>query len=200
VAGPETANNAAATSSFIPLLVLGLPANATMAVLFGALLLQGVPPGPALIDDHPDVFWGVINSMYVGNVFLLLFSVPLIGVFVRLLKVRPSILAPLTVLVTLIGTYSLRNNVFDIALVALLGLLGYAMKKLGFEPGPFVLAFVLGEVLETAFRRSMRLMDGSLLGFLTRPISATLLALLVVALVAVPLLRRRVSSGEHSPT
>ncbi|TWP52171.1 tripartite tricarboxylate transporter permease [Lentzea tibetensis] len=191
VAGPETANNAAATSSFIPLLVLGLPANATMAVLYGALMLQGVPPGPALIDQHPDVFWGVINSMYVGNLFLLLFSVPLIGLFVRLLKVRQSILAPLTVLITMIGVYSLRNNVFDMVLVAVLGLLGYGMKKLGFEPGPFVLAFVLGELLESAFRRSMRLFDGSLLGFVTRPISATLLALFVIAVVAVPLLRVR---------
>jgi putative tricarboxylic transport membrane protein len=189
VAGPETANNAAATSSFIPLLTLGIPANATMAVLFGALLLQGIPPGPQLIVDHPDVFWGVVNSMYLGNVILLLLSIPLIGVFVRLLRVRTAILAPLTVLVTMIGVYSIRNNVFDMFLAIALGLLGYAMKKLGFEPGPFVLAFILGELLEASFRRSMRLFDGDLTGFIQRPVSAALCAILLLAILVVPLLR-----------
>ncbi|GLZ34724.1 hypothetical protein Lesp02_69110 [Lentzea sp. NBRC 105346] len=197
VAGPETANNAAATSSFIPLLVLGLPANATMAVLFGALTLQGVPPGPSLIDDHPDVFWGVIDSMYIGNVFLLLFSVPLIGIFVRLLRVRPGILAPLTMLVTMIGVYSIRNNVFDLFLVLGLGVIGYGMKKLGFEPGPFVLAFVLGDILESAFRRSMRMFGGDLTGFLHRPIAASLLVFLVGSVVVVSVFRRY-RNGKHS--
>jgi putative tricarboxylic transport membrane protein len=189
VAGPESANNAAATSSFIPLLTLGIPANATMAVLFGALLLQGIPPGPNLISDHPDVFWGVVNSMYIGNIFLLLLSIPLIGVFVRVLRIRPGILAPLTMLVTVIGVYSLRNSVFDMFLVVLLGLVGYGMKKLGFEPGPLVLAFVLGKLLEGSFRRSMRIFDGDLAGFFSRPISAVLLVLLGLSIVAVPLLR-----------
>jgi putative tricarboxylic transport membrane protein len=189
VAGPESANNAAATSSFIPLLTLGIPANATMAVLFGALLLQGIPPGPQLIVDHPDVFWGVVNSMYLGNLILLLLSIPLIGVFVRLLRVRAGILAPLTVLVTMIGVYSIRNNAFDMFLVIALGILGYGMKKLGFEPGPFVLAFVLGKLLESSFRRSMRLFDGDVLGFFRRPVSAVLVAVLLVTVVVVPLLR-----------
>ncbi|SMC56547.1 tripartite tricarboxylate transporter permease [Kibdelosporangium aridum] len=190
VAGPESANNAAATSSFIPLLTLGIPANATMAVLFGALLLQGIPPGPQLIVEHPDVFWGVVNSMYVGNIFLLLLSIPLIGVFVRLLKVRPGILAPLTILITMIGVYSIRNSTFDMFVVIVLGLVGYGMKKLGFEPGPLVLAFVLGKLLESSFRRSMRLFDGNILGFLQRPVSATLAGLFVLAVVVVPILRR----------
>lgn len=189
VAGPESANNAAATSSFIPLLTLGIPANATMAVLFGALLLQGIPPGPQLIVDHPDVFWGVVNSMYLGNIILLLLSIPLIGVFVRLLKVRAGILAPLTVLVTMIGVYSIRNNAFDMFLVVGLGILGYGMKKLGFEPGPFVLAFVLGKLLEASFRRSMRLFDGDVLGFFQRPVSAVLVAVLVLTIVVIPVLR-----------
>ncbi|MEU5882392.1 tripartite tricarboxylate transporter permease [Spirillospora sp. NPDC047279] len=189
VAGPESANNAAATSSFIPLLTLGLPANATMAILYGALLLQGIAPGPALINDHPDVFWGVVNSMYLGNVLLLLLSIPLIGLFVRVLRVRPGILAPLTVLVTMIGVYSLRNNAFDMFLVIGLGLLGYGMKKLGFEPGPFVLAFVLGKLLESSFRRSMRVFDGDVLGFFQRPLSASLFAAFLVIVVAVPALR-----------
>jgi putative tricarboxylic transport membrane protein len=189
VAGPESANNAAATSSFIPLLTLGIPANATMAVLYGALLLQGIPPGPRLINDHPDVFWGVVNSMYLGNILLLLLSIPLIGLFVRVLKVRPAILAPLTVVITMIGVYSLRNNAFDMFLVIGLGLLGYGMKKLGFEPGPFVLAFVLGKLLESSFRRSMRLFDGDPMGFLHRPVSASLAVVLVLTVVAVPVLR-----------
>ncbi|MEV0806636.1 tripartite tricarboxylate transporter permease [Micromonospora sp. NPDC050200] len=201
VAGPESANNAAATSSFIPLLTLGVPANATMAVLFGALLLQGIPPGPQLIVDHPDVFWGVVNSMYVGNIFLLLLSIPLIGVFVRLLRVRAAILAPLTVLITMVGVYSIRNNVFDMFLVVALGLLGYGMKKLGFEPGPFVLAFVLGELLESSFRRSMRLFEGDFTGFVQRPVSASLVALLVLTVVVVPALRairgRQAAQVEH---
>jgi putative tricarboxylic transport membrane protein len=194
VAAPETANNAAATSSFIPLLTLGIPANATMAVMFGALLLQGIPPGPQLIDTHPDVFWGVIDSMYIGNLFLLAMSIPLIGVFIRVLSVRPSILAALTVLVTMLGVYSIRNSIFDMQLVIALGALGFLMKKSGLEPGPLVLAFVLGGLLEKSFRQSMRIFDGDLSGFAGRPISASLLAALVVLAVVVPVttaIRRR---------
>jgi putative tricarboxylic transport membrane protein len=189
VAGPESANNAAATSSFIPLLTLGIPANATMAVLFGALMLQGITPGPGLMNEHPDVFWGVVNSMYVGNLLLLALSIPLIGVFVRMLKVRPGILAPITVVITMLGVYSIRNNAFDMLLVIGLGLLGYGMRKLGFEPGPFVLAFVLGSLLEASFRRSMRLFGGDVTEFVQRPVSGTLVAFLVLAVVIVPLLR-----------
>jgi putative tricarboxylic transport membrane protein len=194
VASPETANNAAATSSFIPLLTLGIPANGTMAVMFGALLLQGIPPGPQLITDHPDVFWGVIDSMYIGNLLLLAMSIPLIGLFVRVLSVPPSILAPVTVLITLLGVYSIRNSVFDMQLVIALGALGYLMKKSGLEPGPLVLAFVLGGLLEKSFRQSMRLFDGDLTGFVSRPISASLLAalfLLAVVVPAVTAIRRR---------
>jgi putative tricarboxylic transport membrane protein len=186
VASPETANNAAATSSFIPLLTLGIPANGTMAVMFGALLLQGIPPGPQLITDHPDVFWGVIDSMYIGNLLLLAMSIPLIGLFVRVLSVPPSILAPVTVLITLLGVYSIRNSVFDMQLVIALGVLGYLMKKSGLEPGPLVLAFVLGGLLEKSFRQSMRIFDGDLTGFIGRPISASLLAALFLLAVVVP--------------
>jgi putative tricarboxylic transport membrane protein len=185
VASPETANNAAATSSFIPLLTLGIPANGTMAVMFGALLLQGIPPGPLLITDHPDVFWGVIDSMYIGNVLLLAMSIPLIGLFIRVLSVRPSILVAVTILITLLGVYSVRNSVFDMQLVIALGVLGYLMKKSGLEPGPLVLAFVLGGLLEKSFRQSMRIFDGDLTGFAGRPISASLLvALFLLAVVA----------------
>lgn len=183
VAAPETANNAAATSSFIPLLTLGIPANATMAVIFGALLIQGVPPGPQLVSQEPELFWGVINSMYIGNILLLIMSIPLVGLFVRILRIRPAVLAPITVLITLVGVYTVRNSVFDIVLVVVFGVLGYLMKKFGFEPGPLVLAFVLGSLLESSLRRSLLLFDGDVLGFATRPISGTLLALLLVVVL-----------------
>jgi putative tricarboxylic transport membrane protein len=188
VAAPETANNAAATSSFIPLLTLGIPANATMAVIFGALLIQGVTPGPRLVEENPELFWGVIDSMYIGNLLLLVMSIPLVGLFVRILRVRATILAPITVLITLIGVYTVNNNVFDIALVIVFGLLGYLMKKRGFEPGPLVLAFVLGSLLESSLRRSLLLFDGNPLGFLTRPISGVLFVAFLLVLI-LPLAR-----------
>jgi putative tricarboxylic transport membrane protein len=193
VAAPETANNAAATSSFIPLLTLGIPANGTMAVIFGALLIQGVSPGPQLVTQEPDLFWGVVNSMYIGNILLLIMSIPLVGLFVRILRVRPSILAPVTVLITLIGVYTVNNSVFDIVLVIVFGALGFLMKKLGFEPGPLVLAFVLGSLLEDSLRRSLLIFDGDPTGFVTRPISGVLFLLfvLVALLPVVQALRHR---------
>ena len=189
VAGPETANNAAATSSFIPLLTLGIPANATMAVLFGALMLQGITPGPTLMSDHPDIFWGVINSMYVGNIFLLILSIPLIGVFVRILRVSPPILAGLTVIIAMVGVYTVRNNAFDLLVVLGFGVLGYAMKKLGFEPAPLVLAFVLGALLETSFRQALRMFDGDVAGFVQRPISGTILVFILASIAIPPIYR-----------
>src|SRR3954467_3746073 len=204
VAAPETANNAAATSSFIPLLTLGIPANATMAVIFGALLIQGVTPGPQLVTDDPELFWGVVNSMYLGNVLLLVMSIPLVGLFVKILRVRATILAPITVLITLVGVYTVNNDVFDIVLVIVFGALGYLMKKFGFDPGPLVLAFVLGSLLEDSLRRSLLIFDGDATGFLTRPISGTLLALfLLVALlppVRAALTRRRTSRTDINDT
>ncbi|MBB2947274.1 putative tricarboxylic transport membrane protein [Actinoplanes lutulentus] len=197
VAAPETANNAAATSSFIPLLSLGIPANATMAVIFGALLIQGVTPGPQLITENPELFWGVVNSMYLGNILLLIMSIPLVGLFVRILRIRATVLAPITVLITLVGAYTVNNSVFDIGLVIAFGVLGYLMKKAGFDPGPMVLAFVLGSLLETSLRRSLLLFDGDPTGFVTRPISGVLLAVLiaVILLPAAQLLRRRTQAA-----
>lgn len=187
VAGPETANNAAATSSFIPLLTLGIPANATMAVIFGALLIQGVSPGPQLVSQDPELFWGVVNSMYIGNILLLIMSIPLVGLFVKILRIRVSILAPITVLITLVGVYTVRNSVFDIVLVIVFGALGYLMKKLGFDPGPLVLAFVLGSLLESSLRRSLLIFDGDATGFFTRPISGALLAVFVLVALLPPI-------------
>ena len=189
VAAPESANNAAATSSFIPLLTLGIPANATMAIIFGALLIQGVTPGPQLVQNDPELFWGVVNSMYIGNILLLIMSIPLVGVFVKILRVRAAILAPITVLITVIGVYTINNNIFDIWLVIVFGVLGYLMKKFGFEPGPLVLAFVLGSLLEENLRRSLLLFGGDPAGFAGRPISSVLL-LVFVAVMLLPLLQK----------
>ena len=199
VAAPETANNAAATSSFIPLLTLGIPANATMALMFGALLIQGVQPGPQLVDKHPDIFWGVINSMYIGNILLLIMSIPMVGVFVRILRVRPAILAPITALITMLGVYTVNNSVFDIYLVIVFGVVGYLMKKFGFDPGPMVLAFVLGTLIESSARQSLLIFGGDPTGFLTRPISGTILAA-IIAVALFPLLRKviRARRGESA--
>ena len=188
VAAPESANNAAATSSFIPLLTIGLPANASMAMLFGALLILGISPGPQLVDEHPDVFWGVINSMYIGNILLLILSIPLVGLFVRILRVRPAILAPITALITILGVYTINNSVFDIFVMLAFGIVGYLMKKAGFDPGPMVLAFVLGTIIEASTRRSLLIFDGDPTGFLTRPISGGILAIFLL-LVLLPVIK-----------
>ncbi|WP_069385267.1 tripartite tricarboxylate transporter permease [Cellulosimicrobium cellulans] len=200
VAAPETANNAAATSSFIPLLTIGIPANASMAMLFGALLILGISPGPQLVDENPDLFWGVINSMYIGNLILLVLSIPLVGLFVRVLRVRPAILAPLTALITVLGVYTINNSTFDIFVMIVFGVIGYLMKKLGFEPGPMVLAFVLGSIVESSVRRSLLIFGGDPTGFFTRPISGTLLAVFVLVALwpAVKMLRDRRAAARSS--
>lgn len=199
VAGPETANNAAATSSFIPLLTLGIPANATMAIIFGALLIHGITPGPQLISEDPELFWGVVNSMYIGNILLLILSIPLVGLFVKILRVRAAILAPITALITILGAYTIRNSMFDVLLVVLFGALGYLMKKFGFEPGPLVLAFVLGELLESNLRRSLLVLEGDVSGFLTRPISAVLLVIFVLVAVG-PMIKSALARRQRDTT
>jgi putative tricarboxylic transport membrane protein len=192
VAGPETANNASSTSAFIPLLTLGIPANVVLALIFGALLVQGVTPGPQLIDQHPEIFWGVIASMFVGNLMLLALNIPLVGVFVQILRVRAGILAAFALLVTMAGVFSINNDATDMWVVLAFGLLGWLMKKTGFEPGPLVLAFVLGPILERAFRQSMLISGGNLGVFVTRPISGGLLAATaVIVVISIVTARRR---------
>lgn len=181
VAGPETANNAAANSSFIPLLSLGIPANTTMAVIFGALMLQGITPGPLLVSTHPEVFWGVIVSMFIGNAVLLALNIPLVKLFTRLLSAPLRYLAPITLVVTLVGVYSVNNSMFDVWVALAFGVLGYLMKKLGFEPAPLALAFVLGPLLESNFRRSLLLSDGSFGIFLQSPAGWVAIAAIVIA-------------------
>ncbi len=149
VAGPEAANNGAAQGAFIPLLTLGIPGNAVMALTLGALKIHGIIPGPFLIKEHPNVFWGVVASMYVGNVLLLALNLPLIGMWVRLLKIPKSILYPLIIFFCIIGTYSVSNSVFDVGALLFFGFLGYLLRRLNFDLAPLILGFILGPILET---------------------------------------------------
>jgi putative tricarboxylic transport membrane protein len=183
VAGPETANNASSTSAFVPLLTLGIPPNVVLALIYGALLINGVQVGPQLIDTNPEIFWGVIASMFIGNLMLLALNIPLVGVFVQLLRVRAGILAAFALLITMVGVFSVNNDVFDMWVVLVFGIVGWLMKKTGFEPGPLVLAFVLGAILETNFRRAMLTSDGQFDTFVTRPLSGTIFGLMALVIV-----------------
>jgi putative tricarboxylic transport membrane protein len=195
VAGPESANNGAASASFIPLLTLGIPGNPAIAMIFAALLIQGVQPGPFLVVEHPDVFWGVIASMYVGNVMLLILNLPLVGLWVQLLKVPYSILAPIVVLVCAIGVFSVKNDPAEIFIMLCFGLFGYVLRKLGFDPGPLLLAFILGPMVEKSLRQSLILSGGSFAVFAQRPISAVLLsAITLLILLQITMAVRRLPS------
>src|SRR5919106_1083035 len=184
VASPEACNNAAVGGTFIPLLSLGIPSTAMTAILLGALMIYGLTPGPLLIKNSPDLFWGVIASMYIGNLILLILNLPLIPLWVRILQIPYAYLAAFIILFCLIGAYSLNNSTAEIFVAVLFSLFGLLLKKFDFEPAPLVLAFVLGPLLETALRRSLMLSDGSFSIFLARPISATFILLAVAALVA----------------
>jgi putative tricarboxylic transport membrane protein len=193
VAGPESANNAAAQTSFIPLLTLGLPAHPVMALMVGAFIVHGITPGPNVITDEPALFWGLIASMWIGNVLLVLLNLPLIGIWVRMLRIPYQVLFPMIVLFAVIGAYSLGLNEFDVYAIAAFGLLGYVLIKCGCEPAPLLLGFVLGPLLEENLRRALIISRGDATIFLTRPISASLLALTVLILVvaALPMIRKR---------
>ncbi len=183
VAGPESANNAASSSSFIPLLTLGIPGNASIAMIFAALMIQGITPGPFLVAEHPDVFWGVIASMYVGNAMLLILNLPMVGLWVQMLRVPYGILAPVIILFTTIGVYSTQNQVFDIYSMLFFAAVGYLMRKLNFDPAPLPLAFVLGPILERSLRQSLLISGGDVTIFATRPVSGTLLAVLFLLII-----------------
>ena len=184
VAGPETANNSATGGAFIPLLTLGIPANVVMAMLLGALLIHGMQPGPMLLQAHPDLFWGVVTSMYIGNGMLLLLNLPLIGLWVQVLKVPYRILFPMILLFCLIGAYSINYSTMDILIMIGFGVVGYLMKKLQYEGAPLVLAYVLGPMLEMALRQSLTMSDGQFSIFFTRPISAVFLAIVALMILA----------------
>ena len=183
VAGPESANNSASAGAFIPLLTLGIPPNIVMAVLFGAFVLHGVRPGPLLISDHPDLFWGIISSMYIGNGMLLVLNLPLIPLWVQVLRIPYRILFPLILLFCIIGAYSLKNNIFEVLLMLFFGIVGYFFKKFDYEVAPLMLAFVLGPMFEINLRQSLGLSKGSFLIFFTRPISAVAIILAVLLLI-----------------
>lgn len=185
VAAPEAANNAGAQTSFIPMLTLGLPSNPVMALMVGAMIIQGIVPGPNIIIERPELFWGVITSMWIGNLMLLVLNLPLIGIWVKLLTVPYRQLFPGIIAVCCIGVYSVSNSVFDIYIMAIFGVVGYVLLKLDCEPAPLLLGFVIGRMLEENLRRAMLLSRGDPLVFFERPISAVLLTLAIVALVIV---------------
>jgi putative tricarboxylic transport membrane protein len=187
VAGPESANNAATGGSFIPLFSLGIPSNPVMAILLGALMIHGVVPGPNLVQQDPDLFWGVVASMYLGNIMLLVLNLPLIGLWVKLLKVPYPILFPLILLFCLIGAYTASNKIVDLYIMILFGFMGYLLRKYRYEAAPLILAFVLGPMLEDALRQSLIISEGSAKIFLIRPISGTILVVTMLLLLS-PLL------------
>ncbi|WP_270934890.1 tripartite tricarboxylate transporter permease [Falsiroseomonas oryzae] len=193
LAGPESANNAGAQTSFIPLLTLGIPSNAVMALMVGALIIQGIQPGPRMVEAQPQLFWGLIASMWVGNLMLLVINLPLIGMWVQLLRVPYKYLFVGILIFCLIGAYSLNNNVFDMYVMAAFGIIGYVFAKLKMEGAPLLLGFVLGPMMEEHLRRAMLLSRGDAIVFFERPISATLLALAAIALamMLLPSIRRK---------
>ncbi|ATU91382.1 tripartite tricarboxylate transporter permease [Phyllobacterium zundukense] len=193
VAGPESANNAGAQTSFIPMLTLGIPANPVMALMIGAMIIQGIVPGPNVATEQPALFWGIIASMWIGNLMLILLNLPLIGLWVKLLTIPYYMLFPAIIAFCSIGVYSVNSNVFDLYAVAFFGLIGYGLAKLRCEPAPLLLGFVLGPLLEEHLRRAMIMSRGDPTTFLTRPISLTLLLLAVAVLVVVllPSIRKK---------
>ena len=193
VAGPESANNAAAQTSFIPLMTLGIPAHPVMALIIGAFIIHGITPGPNVITDEPALFWGVIASMWIGNLLLVVLNLPLIGVWVKMLTIPYRVLFPAIIGFACIGTYSIGLNAFDIYAIAVLGLIGYVLVKLDCEPAPLLLGFILGPLLEEHLRRAMIISRGDPMTFIERPISATLLAIAVIAIVVsvLPAIRRK---------
>jgi putative tricarboxylic transport membrane protein len=190
VAGPESANNAGAGGQFIPLLTLGIPASPVMALMLGALIIFGLQPGPMLMARSPDLFWGVIISMYIGNIMLLVLNLPAIGLWVQVLRIPYPFLFPLILLFCLIGSYSLSNNKYDVLVMVIFGVVGYLIKKVRFEGAPLLLGMVLGLMMEDALRQALIISGGSFLIFIERPISAGFI-LAAIALLAIPIIQGR---------
>jgi TctA family transporter len=193
VAGPEAANNAGAQTSFIPMLTLGIPSNAVMAMMIGAMMIQGIQPGPRTIVDQPGLFWGLVASMWIGNLMLLVLNLPLVGLWVKLLRIPYRWLFPSIIVFCAVGAYTLNNRLFDIYVVVFFGFVGYLFSKLGYELAPLILAAVLGSMMEENLRRSLILSGGNVSIFVERPISALLLvaSCIAIGLVALPRLRKQ---------
>ena len=183
VAGPESANNAGAQTAFIPLLTLGIPPNAVMALMVGAMTIHGIIPGPQVMTKNPELFWGMIASMWIGNAMLVIINLPLVGIWVKLLKVPYRLMVPAILIFCSIGIYSINNSIQDVYFTAFFALVGYIMIKLGFEPAPMLLGFVLGKLMEEKLRQALILSRGSFTTFIERPVSATLLAVALIMLV-----------------
>jgi len=192
VAGPESANNAAAQTSFIPTLTLGIPGSATMALMLGAMVIHNIQPGPQVVTRNPDLFWGLIVSMWIGNLFLIILNLPMIGIWVRLLRIPYSMLFPAILVFCCIGVYSASYSLLDVYMVAGCGVVGYVLAKLDSEPAPLLLGFVLGPMIEEYFRRALVLSNGDFTIFVSRPLSAFLLAIAagMIVFAALPHLRK----------
>jgi len=187
VVGPETANNAGTAGAFIPLLTLGLPFNVITALLLAAFMVHGVTPGPMILQKSPDVFWGVVTSMYIGNFMLLVLNIPLVGTFIHILRIPYPILSPIIGLICFIGAFSIAYNPTDVFVMVFFGLVGYMMRKFEYDGAPLILAYVLGPMLERSMRQSLIYSDGSLAIFFTRPVSAALLGIAFLSITS-PLL------------
>jgi len=193
VAGPESANNAGAQTSFIPLLTLGIPPNAVMALMVGAMTIKGIQPGPQVMTSNPELFWGLIASMWVGNAMLIILNLPLIGIWIKLLTVPYRFLYPAILSFCCIGLYTLNNNNFDVYMAAAFGVVGVLFYKLGCEPAPLLLGFILGPMMEENLRRALLLSRGDWTTFMTRPLSAGLLiaAALMIVVVMMPSIKNK---------
>ncbi len=193
VAGPEAANNAGAQTSFIPMLTLGIPSTPAMALMLGALIIQGIQPGPLMMTNQPTLFWGIIASMFIGNIFLLILNLPLVGMWVKIMRIPYQVLVPAVVAFCAIGAYSIGFSVFDIYVMAAFTVVGVVFSKLDCEPAPLLLGFIIGPLFEENVRRALTLSRGDAMVFLTRPLSATMLAIALIALVLAltPALRRK---------
>ncbi|MGF7159355.1 TctA family transporter [Rhodoligotrophos appendicifer] len=202
ITGPESANNATSQAAFIPTLTLGIPGDAVMALMLGALLIHGVQPGPRVVTENPELFWGLVGSFFIGNLILLVLNIPLVGIWVRILKIPYRYLFPTVVVLIGVGVYSISYSYVDVLSVAVLGLAGYLLIQIGFEAAPMLLGYILGPLLEENFRRSLLLTDGDLMVFLTRPVSATFLAISALAILwsVVSSLRARAKRAAGTPS
>jgi putative tricarboxylic transport membrane protein len=201
VAGPETANNAFANASFLPLMTLGIPGSAALSILFGALMIQGITPGPLMFRDHPDVAWGLIASMIVGNGMLLALSFPLIGIWVSLLKLPANLIGAIIIVVSMIGVYTVQSNPFDLLALATFTVVGAGLKWLNYPLAPAILAFILGKPIESALGQTLNIYQGDATVFITRPLSATFVAaaVVIIASSSIRLYRAsRTKDGEAS--
>jgi putative tricarboxylic transport membrane protein len=201
VAGPEAANNATTGTSLVPLLVLGIPSIPATALLMSAFLIHGINPGPQLIQNHPDVFWGLIASMYIGNAMLVFLNLPMVGIFVNFLRIRYAYLAPTILVISICGVYGINSNPVDIVIMALFGIIGYLLRKFGYDMAPLILAVVLGDKIEMSFRRALTISEGSFWIFMKSSFSKIfLIAVLVIVVLQVVALLAGYKVREEAQT